>query len=148
TNGILFNKVRDTVVYEPAIAVALRVSGKKGFINSNTFQFLRVWGARVAIDFSVVSEYKRGVEDFGILYNHFLDLHFQSDGSYVAGVRDVSGVHNTFNEVKVWDIPGGKPALTIGPLADRTLVIGGTLAGEFAVNPGVIVDQGGSTKIV
>lgn len=38
--------------------------------------------------------------------------------------------------------------MTIGPTADRTLVIGGTLGGEFAVNPAIIADQGRGTKVV
>jgi hypothetical protein len=38
--------------------------------------------------------------------------------------------------------------MTIGPTADRTLVIGGTLGGEYAVNPAVIDDQGQATKII
>jgi hypothetical protein len=63
---------------------------------------------------------------------------------YQAGIQNVTGVHNTFNEVNIWDVPGGNPLMTIGPTADRTLIIGGILAGE----PGVIVDQGRATKIV
>ncbi|HZI75728.1 MAG TPA: hypothetical protein VFD73_17240, partial [Gemmatimonadales bacterium] len=58
TAGILFNKICRTVVYEPAIALAIHVTGDHGFINSNTFEFLRVWGAAVAIDFSVVPGYQ------------------------------------------------------------------------------------------
>lgn len=146
--GILFNKISSTIVYQPAIAVALHVTGNRGFINSNTFEFLRVWGAGVAIDFSVVPSYQVGEEDMGILYNLFFDLHFQSEADlYQAGIRNVTGVHNTFNEVKIWDIPRD-PAITIGPTADRTLVIGGTLAGEFAANPNVISDQGRATRII
>jgi hypothetical protein len=38
--------------------------------------------------------------------------------------------------------------MTIGTMADRTLVIGGTLGGEYAANPAVISDQGRATKIV
>lgn len=38
--------------------------------------------------------------------------------------------------------------MTIGPMADRTLVTGGALGGEYAVNPNVIADQGRGTKVV
>lgn len=146
--GILFNKVRDTVVYEPGVGLALHVTGDHGFITSNTFEFLRIWGAGVAIDFSIVAGYQTGQENFGTLYNHFFDLHFESEAArYEAGIQNVTGVHNTFSEVKIWDIPR-TPAMTIGPTADRTLVIGGTLAGEYAANPNVITDQGHATKIV
>jgi len=146
--GILFNKIHSTVLYEPAVALAVHVTGDHGFINSNTFEFLRVWGAAIALDFSVVSGYQLGEEDFGILYNRFSDLHFQSEAArYQAGIQNVTGVHNTFNEVKIWDIPRN-PAITIGPTADRTLVIGGTLVGEYAANPSVISDQGRATKII
>jgi hypothetical protein len=145
TAGILFNKIRDTVVYEPAVGLALRVTGDHGFINANTFELLRVWGAGVAVDFSVVPGYQVGEEDFGILYNLFFDLNYQTEAArYQAGIQNVTGVHNTFNEVNIWDVPGGNPLMTIGPTADRTLIIGGILAGE----PGVIVDQGRATKIV
>lgn len=146
--GILFNKICDTIVYGPRVGLALHVTGDHGFINANTFEFLRVWGAGVAIDFSITSGYQLGEEDFGILYNHFFDLQFQSEAArYQAGIQNVTGVHNTFSEVNVWDIPRA-PAMTIGSTADRTLVIGGTLAGEYAANPNVIADQGRATKIV
>jgi hypothetical protein len=145
TAGILFNKIRDTIVYQPAVALALHVTGNHGFINANTFEFLRVWGAGVAIDFSVIPEYQVGQENFGILYNLFFDLNYQTEATrYQAGVQNVTGVHNTFTEVNIWDVPGGQPLMTIGPTADRTLVVGGILAGE----PGVIVDQGRATKVV
>jgi hypothetical protein len=135
-------------VREPAVGLALHVTGDHGFINANTFESLRVWGAAVGIDFSVLPGYQTGKETFGILYNYFADLNFQSEAArYQSGVQNVTGVHNTFTEVNVWDIPA-PPAMTIGPTADRTLVIGGTLAGEYAANPGVIQDQGRATRIV
>jgi hypothetical protein len=133
---------------ERANAFSLHVTGNHGFINANTFEFLRVWGAAVCIDFAVVAGYQRGEEDFGILYNYFSDLQFQSEAPrFQAGIQNVTGVHNAFTEVNVWDIPR-TPAMTIGPTADRTLVIGGTLGGEYAVNPSVIQDQGGATRII
>jgi hypothetical protein len=148
TAGILFTKIHDTVIYEPATALALHVTGDHGFINSNTFEFLRVWGAGVGVDFSVVAGYQLGDENFGILYNYFVDLNFQSEAArYQMGVQHVTGVHNAFTEVNVWDIPR-TPAMTIGSTADRTLVIGGTPGGEYATNPNVIQDQGRATKIV
>jgi hypothetical protein len=116
TAGLLLNKIHDTVVYEPATALAVHVTGNHGFINANTFEFLRVWGAGVGIDFSIVAGYQLGEEDFGILYNHFVDLDFQSEATrYQAGVQNVTGVHNAFTEVNVWDIPR-TPAMTIGLL--------------------------------
>jgi hypothetical protein len=148
TAGILFNKIRDTIVYEPAIGMALHVTGNHGFINANTFDFLRVWGAAVAIDFSVIAGYQLGEEDFGILYNAFLNLQFQTEAArYQAGIQNVTGVGNAFTDTSVWDTPHD-PAMTIGPTADRTLIVGGTLGGEHAVNPNVITDQGRNTKIV
>jgi hypothetical protein len=148
TAGILFNKIRDTIVYEPATGVALHVTGSHGFINANTFEFLRVWGAAVAVDFSVVPGYQLGEEDFGILYNSFSRLQFQTEAArYQAGIQNVTGVGNMFTETSVWDIPRD-PAMTIGPTADRTFVTGGTLGGEYADNPNVITDQGRKTKIV
>lgn len=146
-HGIFFNKIRDTIVREPAVALALHVTGNKGFINANTFEFLRIWGAGVYVEFSVIPEYQLGEEDFGILYNLFFDLNCQTEegiNPFRAGIQDVSGVHNTFSEVNPFDVPGGQPLITIGPKADRTLVIGGILAGE----PNVISDQGTATKIV
>jgi hypothetical protein len=148
TAGILFNKIQDSILYQPRIALALHVTGDHGFVNANRFEFLRVWGAAVGVDFSVVPGYQLGQETFGILYNYFSNLQFQSEASrYQVGIQSVTGVHNAFTEVNVWDIPH-TPAMTIGPTADRTLVIGGTLGGESAINPAVISDQGRATKVV
>lgn len=110
TAGILFNKIRDTVVYEPATALALHVTGNHGFINANTFEFLRVWGAAVAVDFAVVAGYQLGEEDFGILYNYFSNVQFQTEAArYQAGIQNVTGVGNAFIETSVWDIPRPLP---------------------------------------
>jgi hypothetical protein len=78
------------------------VTGDQGFINANTFEFLRVWGAGVGVDFAAPAAYQVGQEAFGILYNHFSDLQFQTEAPlYQMGIQNVTGVHNAFTEVSV-----------------------------------------------
>src|SRR5512135_104751 len=39
--GVLYNKIRDTVVFGPGVGLELNVTAAKGFINANRFEFIR-----------------------------------------------------------------------------------------------------------
>lgn len=145
--GILFSKIVNTVVLNASIGIRLVVEGEQGFINSNTFQFLRLWGHRYFIQFEILPAYRAGQQDFGIVNNLFSDLHCQSGLRTSIGLHNIAGFHNTFFEVKVWDIDvgvqGAKRA-NILPIAANTLIMGGLLAGEARL----FEDKGIATRIV
>jgi hypothetical protein len=156
--GVLYNKIRDSVVLGPGVGLDLDVTALKGFINANRFESIRFDSPTIGIKFSVPTTdpggYKVGEEDFGILYNSFSDLQFQSDTGrpgvpprYNVGIQEVTGVGNTFIATSVWDAPR-LPVMTISPTADRTFIVGGALGGEHALNPATITDQGLRTKIL
>jgi hypothetical protein len=145
--GVMFNKISNTRVLGGLIGIAMYATGNAhSFVNANKLEFLKFYQPQIAIDFQVFSGYQLGEESGGILYNHFVDLQFEAShdpSTFTAGIRGVSGVHNQFTGIGLWDAPTS-PVLTIGPLADRTLVVGGMLAGEA----GAIGDGGRATKVV
>jgi hypothetical protein len=125
SSGILFNKIANTVIFSAKVGIELLVDGSKGFINSNTFQFLRMWGNQTFVDFEIGPPYVAGEEDFGILGNLFFDLQCEVDSTTSAGTHNITGFHNTFLEVKVWDIQvgvAGAKRANIVPEASNTLI--------------------------
>jgi hypothetical protein len=149
--GIFFNKIANTIIFNAQVGIKLLVDSNNGFINDNTFQFLRMVEQVIFVDFTIdpSTNYQVGEEDFGILFNHFFDLRCQAGTTTTHGIKDIAGVHNTFLETQVIDIgqPGGVPdakRATISSLASNTLIIGGILAG----GADVFVDQGVATKIL
>lgn len=133
-SGMQFNKIVNTAVFNAKIGVELIVDGVQGYINSNTFEFLRLWGNRNFVNFQLADlQYEHGSP---LSYNLFSDLQCQCQGpgdspiQTEVGINSVAGYHNTFFEVKVWDIqravaPGNGIAIT--DRADRTLIVGGLL---------------------
>lgn len=148
--GMQFNKVINTRVNNAGVAVALRVDGKGGYVNSNTFDFLRLWACRTFVDFQQVLPSGSYVHP-PLWGNVFHDLQCQcqapsaSPVQTTVGINNVAGIHNSFIEVKVWDIQRAVgPRLTglVSSNARDTLVVGGILAGSR------FQDLGQRTKVV
>jgi hypothetical protein len=131
--GVMFNKISNTTVLGGAIGIAMYATGDPhSFVTSNKFDFLRFYQTKVTVDFQVFSGYALGEEAGGIHYNNFVDIQSEAShdpATYIMGIQNVTGVHNTFTAVNIWDVPTS-PAMTIGSTADRTLVFGGVLGGE------------------
>jgi len=146
--GLQFNKILNTRVDNAGVGLSLLVDGAGGYINSNTFEFLRLWACRKFVEFALpLDQY----EYTPIWANTFTDLQCEcqapgdSPVQTEVGVDNVCGNHNTFFDVKVWDIQRAvAPAKTaiISNKADQTLIIGGLLAGAN------LKDNGTATKIV
>lgn len=148
-SGVIFCKLTNTVVTDAGIGIAMYATGdNSSFVNSNKLEFLRFYSPLVSIDFQVFNGYVLGEEDGGISYNNFVDVQFEIDANhFTAGIQNVCGVGNTFTSVNVWDART-TPVMTIGSLADRTLIVGGTLGGESLHNSAVIQDRGRDTRVV
>src|SRR5690242_20389073 len=101
-SGILFNKISNTRVSDAKIGIKLWVTTSNSFISSNTFEFLRMWGCEAFVDFQIDPPYQPGQQNFGIIGNHFSDLQCQASAATQAGVRNITGWHNSFVETKVW----------------------------------------------
>jgi hypothetical protein len=148
--GVMFCKLTNTVVTDAGIGIAIYAIGDNtSFVNSNKLEFLRFYSPMVSVDFRVFNGYFLGEEDGGISYNNFVDVQFEIvPDLFEAGIRNVCGVGNTFNSVNVWDAGTSTTVMTIGSLADRTLIVGGTLGGESLHNSAVIQDRGRDTRVV
>ena len=76
--GVLFNKFMNTMTDDANIGVKLVVDGSQGFVNANSFQFLKMCQNNIFIDFSMRQDledkYLPGEEFFGIHRNHFENL--------------------------------------------------------------------------
>jgi hypothetical protein len=149
-HGVIFCKLTNTVVIDAGIGIAIYATGdNSSFVNSNKLEFLRFYAPRVSVDFKVFNGYVLGEEDGGISYNNFVDVQFEIDSKvFGAGIQNVAGVGNTFTSVNVWDAGPMKTVMTIGALADRTLIVGGTLGGESLHDPAVIQNGGRDTRVV
>jgi hypothetical protein len=141
-SGILFNKISNTTLSNAKIGVKLWVTTSNSFINSNTFEFLRMWDCEAFVDFQIDPSYQPGQQNFGIIGNHFFDLQCQSTAVTMAGIRNITGWHNSFVETKVWDLGKGFRANII-PQADSTVIVGGILAG----GTNVFQDKGVNTRV-
>jgi len=134
------------VVINPGIGIDLQCPDPNGFISSNLFDNLRIWGARTGIRFRVFDGYARGQETAGIFYNTLSNVRLEwtrddaRAGVYNVAIEDVVGVHNTFLEVMPWDAPGDT-LMTSAEKADGTLIVGGILGGERRNHPNNIVDR-------
>ena len=51
--GVLFNKFMNTMIYDANIGIKLVVDGSQGFVNANSFQFLKMCQNNIFIDFSM-----------------------------------------------------------------------------------------------
>jgi hypothetical protein len=153
-SGMAFNKVANTEVSNAAVGVSVVVDKILGYVNSNTFEFLRLINCQSFVSFEMADlGYTTGTPIWG---NRFSDLQCEcgTDVRTQIGIRNVAGNQNAFDFVKVWDIQNGQPApgeqhpltLQVSPQADRTLVIGGILAGD-GVSPNNVQDNGNHTTI-
>ena len=149
-SGVIFCKLTNTVVTDAGIGIAMYATGDNhSFVNSNKLEFLRFYTPVMSMDFQVFDGYVLGEEDGGLSYNNFVDVQFQIDAEHFhAGINNVCGVGNTFTSVNVWDAGTSTTVMTIGSLADRTLIVGGTLGGESLHNSAVIQDRGRDTRVV
>jgi hypothetical protein len=151
--GHQFNKISNTVVTNAGVGIEIDVSGQKGYINSNTFEFLRLWAGRTFIQFNL-SENRQVVQgNSPIMSNLFSNIHCECQAAdadpqhpYVQtqiGIANVVGEKNTFFEVNVWDIQraiANAKSLEITNRALNTLIIGGLFA--------VLDDHGQNTVTV
>ncbi|MGH3855708.1 MAG: hypothetical protein ACRDR6_19915 [Pseudonocardiaceae bacterium] len=154
-SGMQFNKIANTEVRLAGVGVSIVVDEVLGYVNSNTFEFLRMMDCRSFVSFQMAQlPFTTGNPIFA---NRFTDL--QCDcGTTVRteiGIRNVAGQQNTFDFVKVWDIQNGVAAsgkanpliLQISSQAERTLIVGGILAGS-EIPRTFIEDHGKCTTIV
>ena len=136
SRGNQFNKIRDTMVYNPGVGIALNVQGTGGYINSNTFEFLRIWGGRKFIRFDLDPNSKVVQGNSQIMCNLFNNVHCECQSpdpnqpwvQTEAGIANVVGEKCTFIEVNVWDIQRAAAhavSLDITGRALNTFVVGG-----------------------
>jgi hypothetical protein len=148
TPGVFFNKVMNTVIEGAAIGIQLSVTGPGGWINSNSFQSVKMYSCSVFIDFAIPDGFYPHPEPgqganglLGTHNNHFDDVQCQSlNGLTVAGVQNIRHIGNTFIDVKIWDIPAGAFSANVHKDATNTLILGGILTNSFQ-------DDGQFTKI-
>jgi hypothetical protein len=142
--GVLFNKFMNTMIYDANIGIKLLVDGQQGFVNANSFQFLKMCQNNIFIDFDMRQDledkYGRGDETFGIHRNHFENLECQSGTNTICGVQNIRHVGNTFIDVKVWDIQKGATS-NIHHHATNTIIIAGLMTNQC------FTDSGAYTKI-
>jgi hypothetical protein len=156
---VQFNKIAETEVTLAGVGISLEVDQLLGYVNSNTFEFLRMQDCTSFIRFEMANlAYTTGIP---IWANRFADLQLEC-GTKVQttiGIANVAGRQQEFASVKVWDIQRGAspdpsaipppPPLTlqISPQAEKTLIIGGILYGGF-VAPTHVQDHGVDTAVL
>jgi hypothetical protein len=153
--GVWFNKIAETEVTLAAVGISIVVDQLLGFVNSNTFEFLRMQNCRSFVSFEMAAlEYATGIP---VWANRFADLQLECNNTVktTIGIRNVVGRQHEFDSVKIWDIQRGAPALgqtepltlQVSNRAERTLIIGGILAGGF-VDARNVQDQGTHTTVL
>lgn len=142
--GVLFNKFMNTMIYDANIGIKLVVDGSQGFVNANSFQFLKMCQNNIFIDFSMRQDledkYLPGEEFFGIHRNHFENLECQSSANTICGVQNIRHVGNTFIDVKIWDLQKGASS-NVHHHATNSIIIAGLMTNQC------FADNGAYTKI-
>lgn len=153
--GVWFNKIAETEVTLASVGISIVVDQLLGFVTSNTFEFVRMGNCRNFVSFEMAAlDYETGIP---VWANRFADLQLECNNTIktTIGIRNVVGRQQEFDSVKVWDIqrgvaaPGKAAALTleISAQAEKTLVIGGILAGGFVAAHNV-EDKGAGTTVL
>ena len=153
-SGMQFNKVANTEVTLAGVGVSIEVDQLMGYVNSNTFEFMRMYNCRVFVSFTMADlPYSTGIP---IWANRFVDLQCNCNKEIRTeiGIRNVTGRQNIFDAVKVWDIQNGVPAsgqtqpltLQVSTEAEKTLIMDGILAGGF-VDAQHVQDESASTTV-
>jgi hypothetical protein len=153
--GVFFNKVAETEISLASVGISIVVNELKGFVNSNTFEFLRMQNCRNFVSFEMAAlDFQTGIP---VWANRFTDLQLECNTTVrtTIGIRNVVGRQQEFDSVKVWDIqrgtaaPGKADPLTIeiSAQAEKTLIIGGILAGGFVAAQNV-EDKGAGTTVL
>jgi hypothetical protein len=153
-SGIQFNKIANTEATLAGVGVSIEVDQLLGYVNSNTFEFMRMFNCRVFVSFTMANlQFTTGIP---IWANRFVDLQCNCNTRVRTeiGIRNVMGRQNVFDAVKVWDIQNGVAApgqtepltLQVSTQAESTLVIDGILAGGF-VNPKNVQNNSTSTTV-
>ncbi|MBB3082462.1 hypothetical protein [Geodermatophilus sabuli] len=155
TAGMQFNKIANTEVQFAKIGLEIVVDQLKGYVNSNTFEFLRMLNCTTFVSFEMADlPYTTGNPIFA---NRFADLQLncQSHARTQMGIRNVTGELNEFDSVKVWDInqgvaaPGQTDPLTIqvSARAANTIIVGGLLVGANVKSRNFKIESG-TTKVL
>ena len=126
TDGVFFNKFMNTTIRDANIGIKLLVDGSNGWINANSFQFLKMWRNNIFIDFDMTVPWPGG-QVVGIYRNHFQNIECQSGSNTRHGVRNIRHRSNMFIDVKIWDIPSASITSNIHANADHTIIIGGIM---------------------
>ncbi len=140
TDGVFFNKFLNTTIRDANIGVRLLVDGLTGWINANSFQFLKMWLNNIFIDFDMTVPWPGG-QIVGIYRNHFENIECQSGSNTRYGVRNIRHRSNIFIDVKIWDIPSTSITSNVHSDADHTIIIGGIMTNRFT-------NSGRNTKIL
>ena len=155
-DGVLF-KFMNTTIYNAGIGVQIKATSDQllptdpnygirgGWINGNSFEFLKMWRNNVFIDFVMDGAYRAGTQITGIHRNRFINLECQSGPNTIHGIRNIRHFGNAFVGVNVWDIgTGGSRAIisNVDQQATGTIIISGIMTGQNFVNRGI------NTKII
>jgi hypothetical protein len=171
--GVFFNKFVNTTMFNARVGVKLEAHSqpdgiKGGWVNGNSFQFLKMWQHGTFIDFKMIGPYAKGVpHTTGINRNNFSDLECQSRKQTsdndpfltMYGVKDVRHEGNSFINVKIWDFPDISPDPPRIPADAKianittdsvgTIILAGVMARSGFINENRnFVDLGKGTRIL
>jgi hypothetical protein len=149
TDGVFLNKFMNTSIYDANIGIKFFINGPKGWINANSFQFLKMIRNRLFIEFNMDSNIPyKGESINGIHRNHFENIDCQAaisanDGfDTLQGVKDIKHNGNTFIDVKIWDLRIGTVNSNIAQEAEGTIILAGVMTQPR------FEDKGKGTKIL
>jgi hypothetical protein len=153
--GMQFNKFAETEVTLASVGISIVVDELLGYVNSNTFEFLRMADCKTFVSFEMADlAYTTGTP---VWANRFADLQLECNNAVktTIGIRNVVGRQQEFDSVKVWDIQRGTPAadkkypltMQISDQAQSTLIIGGILAGGYVRDVNV-ENRGRDTTVI
>jgi hypothetical protein len=169
-SGVFFNRFVSMTIFNADTGIRIvahsQPDGKSsGWVNGNSFQFLKMSQHRIFVDFLMVGSHKDS--NAGINRNSFMDLECQSINGIrrepnrfttAYGIRNIRDIGNTFIDVNIWDFPDFSPSPPQIPLDARianitedatgTLIIGGVMTRTDFINSNRnFRDLGKETKV-
>lgn len=135
TGGVNTNHIADSYIRFSKNAIHLDCSGANGWVNGNTIR--NVFSDQHTIGIL----YTQGVTKTslnGMNWNTFENISLQSYAGTTNGVKNITGVSQSFKDIKVWDIPAGMPTSNITTGGVNTKITGGIMTNQLFEDLGTL----------
>jgi hypothetical protein len=123
--GTYFNAIRNVLFTKPQTAINFYANlTNSSWVNGNLVDGCRAFNATCFIDWTYDGQSTWMTNGYGFWYNVVQDFFGQSGTNTIAGVRNICGRGNTFNNVWIYDMPASGSTATVTNAINATIQSG------------------------